>query len=222
MSDDRLVFDDQHLAGQLAVDGLLGAQDGGFDLVRGLIQDEGGFLQAEGLDGGQQQGGPLVGRKGLQAGFRALAGTHTLAFVVVVIMLRPRFPDGVEDAVQPHPGRHPLDKALIPRQKRGQGGAHMGVPAALGPGQGPGIAAQIRQVRRKGLRHAHGLAPSAQNKSSDKELTSTEKVPYPAGTIILDTRWNHGKGTGNGRVSSDNQPATPGFRVSAATRKWLS
>jgi hypothetical protein len=38
----------------------------------------------------------------------------------------------------------------------------MGVTAGLGPGQGPGIAAQIRKVRRKGLRNTHEMAPSAQ------------------------------------------------------------
>jgi len=190
----------------------------GFDLFGAFVQDEGGFLQAEGLDGGQQQGCALVGRQGLQAGFGAFAGADTLGLVVIVVMLGPRFPDGVEEAVQPHPGRHPFDKALIPRQKCGQGGTDMGVPAGLGSRQGPGVAAQVRQVRRKGLRHAHGMAPSAQNKSSDKELTSTKKVPYPAGTIVLAIRSVLGKGTGNGLVCSQNHPATPVFRAPAATR----
>src|SRR6185312_7654645 len=67
--DDGLVLDNQHLAGKLAVDGLLGAQNGGFDLFRALVQDEGGFFQAEGLDRGQQQGGALVGGQAAQARF---------------------------------------------------------------------------------------------------------------------------------------------------------
>ena len=62
----------------------------------------------------------------------------------------------------PTRGGTPSVSALIPRQKGGQGGADMGVPAGLGPGQGPGVAAQIGQMRRKSLRHAHGMAPSAQ------------------------------------------------------------
>ena len=51
--DNRLVLDDHDARGQLAIDGLLGVEDGGFDLVRGVVQDEGSFIQAEGLDGGQ-------------------------------------------------------------------------------------------------------------------------------------------------------------------------
>src|SRR5471030_2197659 len=43
-------------------------------------------------------------------------------------------PDGMEQAVQAHPRRHPLHKALPSLQKRRQGGADMGIPAGLRPG----------------------------------------------------------------------------------------
>jgi hypothetical protein len=104
-SDDRLVLDDQHLAGQLAVDGLLGAQNGGFDLFGAFINDEGGLFQAEGLDGGQQQGSPLGGRQRLEARFRGLAAGAGLGCLVE--MLGAGLPDGVEQAIQADPGGGP-------------------------------------------------------------------------------------------------------------------
>ena len=47
-SDDGLVLNDQNLASQLAINGLLGAQDGSFHFLWGLIDNEGGLFQAEG------------------------------------------------------------------------------------------------------------------------------------------------------------------------------
>src|SRR5215469_8361695 len=90
----------------------------------------------------------------------------------------------MKQPVKSHPGWHPLGKRLFSRQERRQGGANMGVAAGLGPGQCPGVATQIRKVRRKGLRDAHEMAPSARKKkSSGEELTPEKKVPLLAGTI---------------------------------------
>jgi hypothetical protein len=147
--DDRLVLDDQHLAGQLGVDGLLGPQDGGFDLFRALPDDESGFFQAEGLHRGQKQGRPLGCGEGFQPAFRGFAAGNLGSLVK---MLGTRLPDGVEQTIKAHAGGDPLHKALISRQKCRQGGTDMGIPAGLRSGQGPGIAAQIGKMRRKGLR----------------------------------------------------------------------
>jgi len=57
---------------------------------------------------------------------------------------------------RPTPGGDPLDKCFLALQKCGQGSTDMGIPAGLRSGQGSGIAAQIGQMRRKGLRHGHG------------------------------------------------------------------
>src|SRR5579872_3299932 len=90
-------------------------------------------------------------------------------------MLGAGLPDGVKQPVKPHAGRHPLGKPLISRHKRRQRGAHMGVAAGLGPGQGAGVSAQVRQVRRKGLRNAHGMAPSARKEKLRKGTYASQK-----------------------------------------------
>ena len=146
-----------------------------FDFFGALVDDEGGFFRAEGLDRGQKQGGPLGGGQGPQPVFRGFAG---LAVGGLVIMLGAGLPDGMEQPVKAHPGRHPFGQALIARQKRRQRGPDMGVPAGLGTGQGPGVAAQIGQVRRKGLRHAHGKGSFGPNRKAQKRnLRQPKKFP---------------------------------------------
>jgi len=71
------------------------------------------------------------------------------------------------------------------------------------------------------------MAPSAQNKSSNKELTSTEKVPYPAGTIMLATRLEPREGNWQWALplgSPSRATREPGARgnqeVAVMTQQW--
>ncbi|MNT02699.1 hypothetical protein D3C72_1372050 [compost metagenome] len=145
--DDGLVLDDQNVGGQFGVDVGLGFGDQTLDRPRIDAENLGGFRGREPLQGRQQEGLSRARRDPHQAARGVVAdAVHAAA---VLKLGAGRGPDGVEDVIESNARRHVRRQLALAGRQRLQGHPHIVVAGDLIARQGPRIAADIGQMRRK-------------------------------------------------------------------------
>ncbi|MND84511.1 hypothetical protein D3C80_764030 [compost metagenome] len=160
--DDGLVLDDQDVGGQFRVDVGLGLGDQTLDRARVDGQDLGGLGRGEAFQSGEQEGLARARRDAHQA----VGGVVALGRAAVLELGAGGRPDGVEDVIQGDARRHVRGQLALARREGLERHADVVVACALIPGQRTGVAADIRQMRRKSGQKAHsGLPRRSQRRS---------------------------------------------------------
>ncbi|MNE53033.1 hypothetical protein D3C80_1477330 [compost metagenome] len=145
--DDGLVLDDQDISGQFGVDVGLGLGDQTLDRARIYAENLSRLRGGEPFQGRQQEGLSRTRRDPHQAARGVVAdAVHAAA---VLKLGAGRGPDGVEDVIESDPRRHVRRQLALAGRQRLQGHAHIVVASDLIARQGPRIAADIGQMRRK-------------------------------------------------------------------------
>ena len=154
---DGLVLDDQNVSGQFGIDVGLGLRDQPLDIVCVGVKNLGCLGRGESLEGRQQKGLARTGRDPHQA-----AGCMIVASLDAALVFQLRTgggPDGVEDMVESHAGSHFGGQLPLAGGQGLQRDTDVVVARRLIAGQGPGVAPDVGQVRRKAGQQAHGSNP---------------------------------------------------------------
>ncbi len=152
--DDRLVLDDQDVGRQLGVDLGLSLGDQALDLFEGGVEDLGSLRGREPFQGSEQERLARARRDAHQA----VGGVIRLrqgVFLGALELGAGRAPDGVEHVVERDAGSQPAVQRHFARRQGFKRNADVVVAGALVAGQGPRVAPDVRQMRRKPLKQAH-------------------------------------------------------------------
>jgi len=147
-----LVLVDQAVGGRFGVDVGLGVADQALDLMHVRRQDLGGFGRGEALKRRQQEGLTRARGDAHQAARGVVAGLQAAG------VLQPGArggPDGVEDMIEGHAGRHFRGQLALAGGEGFQRDADIVVAGGLIAGQRAGVTADVGQMRRKAGQQAH-------------------------------------------------------------------
>ncbi len=145
--DHRFVFDDQHFGRQFRVDLGLRLGDQLLHFLETGFEDLGGLAGREALERGEQEGLARAGRDTHEPMRCVLVARLGLVYRFLQLSAA-RAPDGVEHAIERHSGRKLGVERLLSRGQGLEGHPDIVVAGSLFPGQSPGVAADIWQMRR--------------------------------------------------------------------------